>query len=136
MSTSTEKLSSPCHNQWFDIVSTKLGTSLGFDHNNEKNVHFLTLTTFILWKITRGLSRLAWRVLTLIDENYGGESHEILDKCFKNPFYPWFARRKKDKFPTVFQNISFINQFMNCFITGRGKMYFPLVFEVIVLVSL
>ena len=38
---------------------------------------------------------------------------------------------KKDKFPTVFQNISFINQFMNCFITGRGKMYFLLVFEVI-----
>ena len=35
---------------------------------------------------TRGLSRLAWRVLTLIDENYGGECHEILDKCFKNPF--------------------------------------------------
>ena len=69
--------------------------------------------------------------LTLIDENYEGESHEILDKCFKNPFYPWFARRKKDKFSTVFQNISFINQFMNCFITGRGKMYFPLVFEVI-----
>ena len=51
MSTSTEKLSSPCHNQWFDTVSTNLGTSLGFDHNDEKNVRFLTLATFILWKI-------------------------------------------------------------------------------------
>ena len=52
MSTSTEKLSSPCHNQWFDTVSTSLGTSLGFDHNNEKkNVRFPTLATFILWKI-------------------------------------------------------------------------------------
>ena len=47
----TEKLSSPCHNQWFDTVSTNLGTSLGFDHNDEKNVRFLTLATFILWKI-------------------------------------------------------------------------------------
>ena len=50
-STSTEKLCSPCHNQWYDTVSTNLGTSLGFDYNNEKNVRFLTLTTFILWKI-------------------------------------------------------------------------------------
>ena len=50
-STSTEKLSSPCHNRWFDTVSTNLGTSLGFDHNDEKNVRFLTLATFILWKI-------------------------------------------------------------------------------------
>ena len=40
-----------CHNQWFDTVSTNLGTSLGFDHNNEKNVRFPTLATFILWKI-------------------------------------------------------------------------------------
>ena len=48
---STEKLCSPCHNKWFDTVSTNLGTSLGFDHNNEKKVHFLTLDTFILWKI-------------------------------------------------------------------------------------
>ena len=46
-----KKLSSPCHNQWFDTVSTNLGTSLGFDHNDEKNVRFLTLATFILWKI-------------------------------------------------------------------------------------
>ena len=50
-STSTEKLSSPCHDQWLDTVSTNLGTSLGFDHNNEKNVRFPTLATFILWKI-------------------------------------------------------------------------------------
>ena len=50
-STSTEKSSSPCHNQWFDTVSTNLGTSLGFDHNDKKNVRFLTLATFILWKI-------------------------------------------------------------------------------------
>ena len=50
-STSTEKSSSPCHNQWFDTVSNNLVTSLGFDHNDEKNVRFLTLATFILWKI-------------------------------------------------------------------------------------
>ena len=31
---------------------------------------------------------LAWRVLTLADENYGGEPHEILVKCFKNLVYP------------------------------------------------
>ena len=60
---------------------------------------------------TGGRCRLAWRVLTLIDENYRGESHEILVKCFQN----------KDKFPTVFQNILFISQFMNFFITFRGK---------------
>ena len=94
-----------------------------FDHNNEKNVRFLTLTTFILWKIifTGERCRLAWHVLTLIDENYRGESHEILVKCFKNFVYPWFARRKKDKLSTVFQTILFISQFMNCFITARGK---------------
>ena len=65
-STSTEKLSSPCHNRWFDTVSTNLGTSLGFDHNNEKNVRFLTLAAFTLWKnyFTEGRCRLAWRVLT------------------------------------------------------------------------
>ena len=28
---------------------------------------------------------------------------------------------KKGKFRTVFQNILFIGQFMNCFITARGK---------------
>ena len=50
-STSTQKLSSPCYNQWFDAVSTNLGTPLGFDRSNEKNVRFLTPATFILWKI-------------------------------------------------------------------------------------
>ena len=35
-STSTEKLGSPCHNQWFNTVSINLGTSLRFDHDNEK----------------------------------------------------------------------------------------------------
>ena len=64
---------------------------------------------------------LAWRLLTLIDENYQGDSHEILVKCFQNFVYPWFVRRKKGKFPTVFQNILFIGQFMSCFITTRGK---------------
>ena len=42
--------SDTCHNQWFDTVTIYLGTSLGFDHTNEKNVGFLTLATFILWK--------------------------------------------------------------------------------------
>ena len=46
-----KKLSSPCHNQWFDTVSTNLGTSLGSDHHDENKVRFLTLATFILWKI-------------------------------------------------------------------------------------
>ena len=88
-STSTEKLNSPCHNQWFDTVSTNLGTSLGFGHYNEKNVRFLALATFILWKIILlGAIRLAWRVLTLADENYRGDPHEILVKCFKNFVFP------------------------------------------------
>ena len=94
---STEKLSSPCHNQWFDTVSTNLGTSLGFDHNNEKKCafpharHIYSLENYF----TRGRCRLAWRVLTLTDENYRGEPHEILVKCFKNFVYPWFARKKR-----------------------------------------
>ena len=37
---------------------------------------------------TGGRCRLAWRVLTLADENYRGELHEILVKCFKNFVYP------------------------------------------------
>ena len=49
----------------------------------KKNVRFLTHATFILWKC-----RLAWRVLTLTDENYRGEPHGILVKCFKNFGYP------------------------------------------------
>ena len=71
---------------------------------------------------TGGRCRLAWRVLTLADENYRGEPHEVLVKCLKNFVYPWSARRKKKvKFRTVFQNILFIGQFMNCFIAARGK---------------
>ena len=80
--------------------------------------HVYSLENFF----TGGRCRLAWRVLTLADENYRGELHEILVKCFKNFVYPWFARRKKKgKFRTVFQNILFISQFMNCFIAARGK---------------
>ena len=96
-STSTEKLSSPCQNQWFDTVSTNLGTSLGSDHNNEKKPafpharHIYSLENYF----TGGRCHLAWCVLTLADENYRGEPHEILVKCFKNFVYPWFARRKK-----------------------------------------
>ena len=30
-------------------------------------------------------------------------------------------KKKKDEFRTVFQNILFIGQFMNCVITARGK---------------
>ena len=37
---------------------------------------------------TGGRCRLAWRVLTLADENYLGELHEIIVKCFKNFVYP------------------------------------------------
>ena len=37
---------------------------------------------------TGGRCRFAWRVLTLADENYRGELHEILVKCFKNFVYP------------------------------------------------
>ena len=106
-STSEEKLSSPCHNQRFDTLSTNLGKSLGFDHNNEKNVRFLTLATFILWKIIllEGECRLAWHVFdtpwyllihaALADENNRVKPHEILVKCFKNLVHPWFACRKK-----------------------------------------
>ena len=31
------------------------------------------------------------------------------------------TQKKKDKFRTVFQNILFVSQFMNCVITARGK---------------
>ena len=66
---------------------------------------------------TGGRCRLAWRVLTLANENYRGEPHETLVKCFENFVYPRFVGR----FQTAFQNILFIGQFMNCFITARGK---------------
>ena len=63
--------------------------------------------------------------MTQAEENYRREPHKILVKCFKNFVYPWLVRRKKkDKFRTVFQNILFISQFMNCFITARGKSKF------------
>ena len=55
--------------------------------------HVYSLENFF----TGGRCRLAWRVLTLADENYRGEPHEILVKCFKNFVYPWFARRKLKK---------------------------------------
>ena len=46
--------------------------------------HVYSLENFF----TGGRCRLAWRVLTLADENYRGELHEILVKCFKNFVYP------------------------------------------------
>ena len=53
-----------------------------------------TCVTNWLWFVTKRLvskrlctettvTRLAWRVLTLADENYRGEPHEILVKCLK-----------------------------------------------------
>ena len=53
-------------------------------------------------------------------QNYRNEPPEILFKCFKNFVYPC-TQKKKGKFWTVFQNILFISQFMNCFIAARGK---------------
>ena len=88
------KLSSHCHNQWLDTVSTNLGKSLGFDHNDKKKCafpharHVYSLENYF----TGGRCRLAWRVLTLADENYRGEPHEVLVKCFIKFVYPWFAR--------------------------------------------
>ena len=67
----------------------------------KKGMRFLTLATFILWKIiiTGGRCRLAWRVLTQAEENHRREPHKILVKCFKNFVYPWLARRKKRQIP-------------------------------------
>ena len=48
---------------------------------------------------TRGRCRVAWRVLTLADENHRGQPYEILAKCFKNFVYPRFARRKRRQIP-------------------------------------
>ena len=62
-----------------------------------------------------------WRVLTLTNENYRGEPHEIVIKCFENFVYPRFARRKKRQIPNGISKYLFINQFMNCFVTARGK---------------
>ena len=70
---------------------------------------------------TWGQCRLAWRVLTLIDENYRGEPHSC--QMFQKRCLPLvYTQKKKEEFPTVFQNILFISQFMNCFITARGKI--------------
>ena len=85
---------------------------------------YSSLSSFFAWcraKVCRSGSK---DICTLqkAEENYRGEPHEILVKCFRNFVYPWFARIKKtDKFRTAFQNILFITQFMNCFITARGK---------------
>ena len=47
---------------------------------------------------------------------------KFLSNVSKTLYTLWFARRKKkDRFRMVFQNILFISQFMNCFITARGK---------------
>ena len=77
MSTSTEKLSSPCHNQWFNIVSTNLGTSLRFDHNNEKMCVFSrspdlffgklfdwwAMSLWHLWNVSRTLKEFTLPVI-------------------------------------------------------------------------
>ena len=41
------------------MVSTNLGTSLGFYDNNEKNVRFLTLATLLFGKL------FYWRAMSL-----------------------------------------------------------------------
>ena len=118
--------SSRCHNQWFDTVSSNLGTSLGFDHNNEKKKCAFAHARLIYSMenyFTGGRCRLAWRVLTLADENYIGEPLKILVKCFKNFVYPWYARKKRqipNGISKYFSHWS-IGQFMNCFITARRK---------------
>ena len=70
---------------------------------------------------TGGRCRLAWRVLTLADENYPGELHENLVKCLKTLSTLDLHAEKKGKSRTVFQNTLFISQLMNCFIAARGK---------------
>ena len=62
----------------------------------EKNVRFLTLATFILWKIILLEGDIAYLGASwLCPTNNRGEPHEILVKCFKNFVYPSFVRRKK-----------------------------------------
>ena len=58
---------------------------------------YSSLSSFFAWcraKVCRSGSK---DICTLqkAEENYRGEPHEILVKCFKNFVYPWFARRKK-----------------------------------------
>ena len=80
---------------------------MGFDHNDKKKCAFPHARHF-----TGGRCRLPWRVLTLADEHY-----QVL-KTFSTLD---LHAEKKGKFRTVFQNILFISQFMNCFIAARGK---------------
>ena len=120
MSTSTEKLSSPCHNRWFDTVSTNLGTSLGFDHNDEKNVRFLTLATFILWKI------ICWRAMSLSLARLDSGRRKLLrwtpwNSCqmFLKLCLPFICTQKKKRhIPNVilkyFINWSIYELFYNC----------------------
>ena len=63
---------------------------------------------------TGGRCRLAWRVLTLADENYRGEPHEILSNVLKTFSTLNLYAEKKGKFRTMFQNILIISQFKNC----------------------
>ena len=110
------KLSSPCHK--FNTVSTNLGTSLRFYHNNEKKCalphacHIYFLENYF----TR-------RRCPLVGASWLWPTNPM--KFLSNvpqPFStPGLHAGKKDKFRTVFQNILFISQFMNCFITARGK---------------
>ena len=89
-STSTEKLSSPCHNEWFETVSTNFGhhwalitvmkKKCAFPHAR----HIYSLENYF----TGGRCHLAWCVLNLADENNRGEPHEILVICFINFVYP------------------------------------------------
>ena len=75
-STSEEKLSSPCHNLRFDTLRTNLGTSLGFDHNNEKVSSFspvnlsggqfsVTAEDRHLWNVSETLKEFTLTLLIL-----------------------------------------------------------------------
>ena len=46
---------------------------------------------------------------------------KFLSNASKTLYTLGLHAEKKDKFRTVFQNILFISQFMNCVITARGK---------------
>ena len=112
------------YNQWFDTVSTNLGTSLGFDHNNEKmcvsslSPHLFFRKLFYWKAMSLSLARLdsgrrkssRWTPWNLC-QMFFKKTLSTLDLHAEN----------KGKFRTVFQNILFISQFMNCFIAARGK---------------
>ena len=92
----------------------------------KKNVCFLTLATFILWKIILLEGDVAQLGASwLCPTNYRGEPHEILVNVLKTSSTLHLYAEKKGKFRTVFQNILFIGQFKNCFIyvffAARGK---------------